>query len=114
MEADIILEAKDIPPDLIEYFEPIEINKGTTWDITTQPFADAHFAVFPEELVETPILSGCPEGGIVLDPFVGSGTVAKVALRANRQFIGLEANQEYIDIANKRIEFYMKQTKLDF
>ena len=67
---------------------------------------------FPEELVETPILAGCPEGGVVLDPFMGSGTVAKVALRANRQFIGLEANQEYIDMANKRIEFERKQLSL--
>ncbi len=96
-----------------EYGCPLDgRNKRCVWDITTQSFADAHFAVFPEELVETPILSGCPEQGVVLDPFMGSGTVAKVALRTNRQFIGLEANQEYIDMANKRIEFHLKQMRL--
>jgi len=103
----------DIAPGVWEQIGKEYGLKKSVWDITTQPYPEAHFATFPEELVETPILAGCPEHGIVLDPFMGSGTVAKVALRANRQFIGFEPNQEYIDMANKRIEFEMKQRKLD-
>lgn len=78
-------------------------NKRCVWKITTKPFKEAHFAVFPEELVETPIKSGCPEQGIVLDPFIGSGTVAVVAKKLNRRWIGIELNPEYIKMAEKRI-----------
>jgi len=78
-------------------------NKRAVWKITTKPFKSAHFAVFPEELIETPIKAGCPEKGIVLDPFIGSGTVAVVAQKLNRQWVGIELNSEYIKIAEKRI-----------
>lgn len=78
-------------------------NKRCVWRITTKPYKEAHFAVFPEELVETPIKSGGPEGGIVLDPFMGSGTVAVVAKRLNRNWLGIELNPKYIKMANKRI-----------
>jgi len=88
------------------------INKRSVWEINTQPFPEAHFAVFPEKLVEPCILAGCPENGIVYDPFMGAGTVAKIALRANRQFVGSELNIEYINIANKRIEPLLTQTTL--
>lgn len=154
----------------------------TVWRITTQPFSEAHFATFPEELVKKPLLAGCPEfvckkcgkprekiisvdyiknrpsagndkrtrsedrfsmangmsgfrgnnllrdetitgwsdcgchagfeGGVVLDPFMGSGTVGVVARKNSRQFIGLELNKEYIVIANKRLRPFMEQTKL--
>ena len=73
------------------------------WKINTKPFKDAHFAVFPEELVETPINAGCPDGGIVLDPFMGSGTVGVVAEKLGRQFIGIELNPDYVKMAEKRI-----------
>ncbi|MCX6257961.1 MAG: site-specific DNA-methyltransferase [Bacteroidia bacterium] len=79
-------------------------NKRTVWTISTQPFKEAHFAVFPEQLIETPIMAGCPEKGIVLDPFIGSGTTAIVAKRLNRKYIGFELNPEYVKIANQRIE----------
>ena len=78
-------------------------NKRTVWTVTTKPFKGAHFAVFPEDLIEPCILAGCPEGGIVLDPFMGSGTTAVVALKHNRNYIGIELNPEYIKIAEKRI-----------
>lgn len=147
-------------------------NKRAVWKITTKPFKESHFAVYPEELCETPIKSGCPEficnqcgnarekiieiisgkgegksydagrpdgyimdgrnrksehidkgytscscnvgfsGGIVLDPFFGAGTTGLVALKQNKQFIGIELNPEYIKIANKRLEKWLKQTKL--
>ncbi len=162
-------------------------NKRTTWSICPQPFPEAHFAVYPEALCETPIKSGCPEfvckkcgkarekiydkelppkevltktreksdkminvinkdgeavgsgqkyqnwknenppkfkgytqcscnsgfeGGIVLDPFIGAGTTALVALKQNKRFIGFEINKQYIEIANKRIKPYLEQNKL--
>jgi len=79
-------------------------NKRSVWTVTTKPFKEAHFAVFPPALVEPMIKAGCPENGIVLDPFMGSGTVAEVALKLNRRFVGIELNPEYIKIAKKRIK----------
>jgi len=79
-------------------------NQRSVWSISTAPFKEAHFAVFPEKLVEPCILAGCPDGGIVLDPFSGSGTTALVARRLSRQFIGIELNPEYVEIARKRLE----------
>ena len=79
-------------------------NKRCVWRITTKSFKEAHFAVFPEELVETPIKAGCPKGGIVLDPFCGSGTTGVVAQKLGRKFTGIELNPEYIKIAEKRLE----------
>lgn len=78
-------------------------NKRCVWDITPKGFKEAHFAVFPPELVETPIKAGCPEGGIVLDPFFGSGTTGEVALQLGRRFIGIELNPNYIEIAERRL-----------
>jgi site-specific DNA-methyltransferase (cytosine-N4-specific) len=79
-------------------------NRRTVWTIPTQPFKDAHFATFPEALVEPCVLAGCPEGGTVLDPFAGSGTVGVVALRNFRRFIGIELNPAYTAMARRRIE----------
>jgi len=87
-------------------------NKRTTWTINPRPFKEAHFAVYPEELCETPIDAGCPEGGIVLDPFFGAGTTGVVALKQNKRFIGIELNPEYIEIAKKRLEPFLQQLKL--
>jgi DNA modification methylase len=78
-------------------------NKRSVWTIPPKPFKEAHFATFPEKLIEPCILAGCPEGGIVLDTFMGSGTTAVVALKHNRNYIGIELNPEYIKIAEKRI-----------
>jgi DNA modification methylase len=78
-------------------------NKRAVWSIPTKGIPDAHFAVFPEELVETPIMSGCPKGGVVLDPFCGSGTTLVVAKKFGRNFIGIDLNTEYCKMAEKRI-----------
>jgi len=95
------------------YVQPIQgRNKRTVWTINHKPFKDAHFAVYPEELCETPIKAGCPEAGIVLDPFFGAGTTGLVALKQNKKFIGIELNPEYIEIAKKRLKPFMEQTKL--
>jgi DNA modification methylase len=78
-------------------------NKRDVWVIATQPFKGSHFAVMPEKVAETCVLAGCPEEGVVLDPFFGSGTVGVVALKHNRRYIGIELNPEYVEIAQARI-----------
>lgn len=84
-------------------FHPNGRNKRTVWNIPLSKFRDAHFAVFPEKLIEPCILAGCPTGGIVLDPFFGSGTTGVVASKLSRKYVGLELNPEYVEIAKKRL-----------
>lgn len=72
--------------------------------VSTQPSKEAHFAVFPEKLIIDCIKAGCPEDGIVIDPFMGSGTTAVVARKLNRNYIGFELNPEYVSIANNRLQ----------
>lgn len=74
-------------------------NKRTVWTVASSQFSEAHFATFPPKLIEPCILAGCPKDGIVLDPFMGSGTTAMVALQNQRNYIGFELNPEYIKIA---------------
>lgn len=87
-------------------------NRRSVWSITTKPFKAAHFAVMPEALAEPCVLAGSAPGDLVLDPFTGSGTVAVVALRHNRRFIGVELSSEYVDIANDRINTATAQGRL--
>lgn len=79
-------------------------NKRTVWNINTEPFPEAHFAVFPKSLVEPCILSGTNEGDLVMDPFFGSGTVGVVSQQTNRRCIGIEMNSEYVKIAKSRLK----------
>jgi DNA modification methylase len=81
---------------------PYVRNIRSVWTIPTSPYPEAHFATFPPKLIEPCILAGCPENGIVLDPFIGSGTVAQVATLHRRNWIGIELNPEYIKLADKR------------
>lgn len=74
-------------------------NPGDVWDFNTQPFAGAHFAVMPPALVERCILAGCRPGGVVLDPFAGSGTTGMVALKHGRRFVGIDLSAKYLDLA---------------
>ncbi|MEA4823320.1 MAG: site-specific DNA-methyltransferase [Clostridiaceae bacterium] len=83
-------------------FKPTR-NKRDVWTVSTQPFKGAHFATFPQKLIEPCILAGCPIGGVVLDPFMGSGTTAVVALKHERHYIGIEISQDYCEIALNRI-----------
>jgi len=78
-------------------------NMRTVWSVNTKPNSEAHFATYPQTLVERMIKSGCPEGGIVLDPFFGSGTTGLAAKKLNRNFIGFELNPEYVKLAENRI-----------
>lgn len=77
-------------------------NKRSVWTMATQPYSGAHFATFPEKLIEPCILAGCPEGGTVLDPFGGSGTTGRVATMHRRNAILIELNPEYIKLQKKR------------
>jgi site-specific DNA-methyltransferase (cytosine-N4-specific) len=79
-------------------------NARSVWTIATQPYAEAHFATFPEELPRRCIAAGCPEDGVVLDPFIGSGTVALVARRLGRRSIGIELNPEYAELCARRLQ----------
>jgi DNA modification methylase len=74
------------------------------WTVSTKPFPEAHFATFPPDLIKPCILAGCPEGGVVLDPFIGSGTTALVAKRLNRNYIGIDINPEYCKMAQERLQ----------
>jgi site-specific DNA-methyltransferase (adenine-specific) len=78
-------------------------NRRSIWNITTQPFPEAHFATFPPSLIEPCILAGSKEGDYVLDPFFGSGTVGIVCEWHRRNYIGIELHPEYISIAARRL-----------
>lgn len=84
------------------YGENGKRNKRDVWSVPLSPIKEAHFATFPERLIEPCILAGCPVGGTVLDPFFGSGTTGVVATKLNRDYIGIELNPDYINIINKR------------
>lgn len=79
-------------------------NKRSVWTVTTKPYSEAHFATFPPDLIRPCILAGCPEGGVVLDPFAGSGTTLAESKRLGRRSIGIELSQDYVEIAKRRID----------
>jgi DNA modification methylase len=78
-------------------------NKRDVWHINTVPYSGAHFAAFPPKLAQTCILAGCPENGIVIDPFFGSGTTGLAAKQLRRRYIGIELNAEFCGLARERI-----------
>lgn len=84
-------------------FHPNGRNKRTVWNVALSKFRGAHFAVFPEKLIEPCILAGCPKNGLVMDPFFGAGTTGFVASQNSRKFVGLEINPEYAEIARNRL-----------
>lgn len=85
------------------YVDREKRNKRDVWTVTVKGCKEAHFATFPQDLILPCILAGCPEGGVVLDPFIGSGTTGMVARLLNRNYIGIELNPEYKALAEKRI-----------
>lgn len=78
-------------------------NKRDVWSVNTKPFKEAHFATFPPDLIRPMILAGCPEEGVVLDPFFGAGTVGVVGVELNRDYVGIDLNPEYCQMAKSRI-----------
>lgn len=94
-------------------------NKRDVWTVTTKPYKGAHFATFPEDLIEPCILAGSREGDLVLDPFNGAATTGVVCKRLKREYLGIELNPEYVDISNERLqrvgaEIYMEQNQFSF
>jgi len=83
-------------------FHPLGRNRRSVWTVPKSRMSGDHLAPFPEELVRPCILAGCPEGGVVLDPFAGSGTTGRVALRTRRQAVLIELNPEYIPLIRER------------
>lgn len=82
-------------------------NARSVWAINTEPYKEAHFAVFPPNLVKPCLLAGSNPNDLVLDPFAGSGTVGEVCMATGRKFVGIELNSEYINLARKRIQSSM-------
>lgn len=89
-------------------------NRRDVWSVCVKPFKEAHFATYPLELIAPCILAGCPEGGVVYDPFCGSGTTCLATLKygGHRKFIGSELNPQYVEIAERRIMPELIQYKL--
>ena len=79
-------------------------NRRSVWTVATRPYKGAHFATFPPALIEPCILAGSRPGDIVLDPFMGSGTTAAVALRHGRRYVGCELNPEYLPLQQSRMK----------
>ncbi len=78
-------------------------NKRDVWSVQLRPTKEAHFATYPQKLISPCILAGCRKGGIVLDPFMGSGTTGIVARKLGRKYVGVELNPEYLKMAERRI-----------
>lgn len=86
-----------------KFANPKGKNRRSVWTVAPKPYKEAHFATYPQELIEPCIKAGCPKGGIVLDPFFGAGTTGVVAQRLKRSCIGIELNPAYAAIAAERI-----------
>lgn len=87
-------------------------NRRSVWTVPTAPYSEAHFATYPPDLIRPCVLAGCPEGGVVLDPFFGSGTTGQVSLEYGRKFVGIELNPEYARLAERRIRPALTQHQL--
>jgi DNA modification methylase len=85
-------------------------NRRSVWTVATKPYAEAHFATFPPDLIRPCILAGCPAGGVVLDPFAGSGTTLQVAMEQGCRSVGIELNESYCELIKKR----MRQPMMNF
>ena len=107
---DVVYESDDINKNAERGKNPGTI--ADFWDIPTKPSASEHYASYNDDLIRKPILAGCPEGGLIYDPFMGTGSTAQAAIRSNRNFIGSEMSEKYMKICDMRLEPLLKQTKL--
>lgn len=82
------------------------------WDIPTKPSSAKHYASYNDSLLVKPILAGCPKDGIIYDPFMGTGSTAEAAIRAGRRFIGSEMSDDYVKIAEERLDPFLRQLTL--
>lgn len=86
-------------------------NRRDVWHVPVVSYKGAHFATYPPKLIEPCVLAGCPQGGMILDPFVGSGTTCMVALANGRDAVGIDLNPDYLEIARERIEDSIKKSE---
>jgi DNA modification methylase len=105
------LRGRSPPASQKSRFHPKGKNPGDVWSITPSQNIKGHHATFPEELCRIPILAGCPSGGIVFDPFAGSGTTCVVAKKLGRRFIGFEMNPDYVALAQERVKALTKSVE---
>jgi DNA modification methylase len=91
--------------------DPMRRNRRSVWTVATRPYKGAHFATFPPALIEPCILAGSRPNDIVLDPFMGSGTTAAVAIQHSRQYLGCELNPEYGELQQQRLQMQIKPKK---
>jgi site-specific DNA-methyltransferase (adenine-specific) len=98
--------------DMSKMCHPDGRNMRTVWSINTQSNKFAHFASYPEQLIDIPVKACCPKNGIVYDPFMGSGTTALVAIKNGCKYLGSEISKEYCEIINKRIDDETRQGNL--
>jgi site-specific DNA-methyltransferase (adenine-specific) len=99
-------ERSDAPSYLVKATR----NRRSVWTVNTKPYKGAHFATFPPALIEPCVLAGSRKGGVVLDPFNGSGTTGEVAILNGRRYVGIELNAKYIKLAETRIDAAVKQS----
>jgi len=95
-------EREDVTPEK-SALNPEGKNPGDVIEQTTEPFPEAHFAVYPPKLCEKPIKSSCPKDGIVLDPMCGAGSTLVKAKQLGRRYIGIEISEEYAEITRERL-----------
>lgn len=86
-------------------------NKRDVWTVTTKPFKGAHFATFPKDLIKPCVLAGSPRGGVILDPFAGSGTTGVVAAENGRKYVLIELSESYMEICKSRIREAIKELR---
>jgi len=96
-------EAISRPREAGEFFNPLGANPGDMWSIATESSKSTHIATFPTKLVKQCIKCGCPDNGLVMDIFAGSGTTLYVARRLARHYLGIELNEKYVEIARRRL-----------
>ena len=101
----IQMKYENIPDDLKQFFVPrsAAVKQRSVLTIPTTQFTQAHFAVFPHQLIISPIRSSCPKGGVLLDPFLGSGTTAIMARALGRDWVGIELSEKYVEMAYGRL-----------
>lgn len=109
---DILLLESEIPAHLLEFFEPVQHNLISVVAVNTNKLRSSHFAPYPEHLVAPCVLATCPEDGLVLDPFCGSGTTGAVALKNQRNFIGIELVPASAQLADEQCQAAVALPKL--
>jgi len=107
--SELVVES-EVPANLKDRFEPVQLEFQSVLTLNNkEKFQGAHYAIFPQGLVTPCILSTCPEGEIVLDPFCGSGTTGIVSLKNKRKFIGIELVKASAELAQQRLKPYAEQ-----